>query len=64
MAWLLSEADIGYAVIIWSYSLEYGGIEAVLDEFVPRTLGSRIGAGALICAARHPSRCGRPAFRD
>ena len=32
-------------MIIWSYSLEYGGIEAVLDEFVPRTLGSRGGAG-------------------
>ena len=33
-AWLLSndQADIGYAVIVWSYSLEYGGLEAVLDE--------------------------------
>ncbi len=46
-AWLLSadDADIGYAVIVWSYSLEYGGLEAVLDELylAPEARGSGLG---------------------
>ena len=46
-AWLLSvdNADIGYAVIVWSYSLEYGGLEAVLDELylAPAARGSGLG---------------------
>ncbi len=46
-AWLLSAdgADIGYAVIVWSYSLEYGGIEAVLDELYLRSEARGSGLG-------------------
>lgn len=46
-AWLLSTggADSGYAVIVWSYSLEYGGLGAVLDELylAPEARGSGLG---------------------
>ena len=47
MAWRLRAdgADVGYAVIVWSYSLEYGGLEAVLDELylAPAARGSGLG---------------------
>jgi ribosomal protein S18 acetylase RimI-like enzyme len=61
MAWLLSvdSVDIGYAVIVWSYSLEYGGIEAVLDELYlsPEARGSGLGRALM----RHVAQAARTA---
>jgi len=41
------EALVGYAVLTWGYSLEIGGVEAVLDEFYIRERGRGLG-GAMI----------------
>ena len=47
MAWRLRAdgADVGYAVIVWSYSLEYGGLEAVLDELYLAPAARGLGLG-------------------
>jgi diamine N-acetyltransferase len=46
-AWLLRVDGIlvGYAIVVWSYSIEYGGIEAVLDELylAPEARGTGLG---------------------
>jgi ribosomal protein S18 acetylase RimI-like enzyme len=46
-AWLLRMDGIlaGYAVVVWSYSIEYGGVEAVLDELYlePEARGTGLG---------------------
>jgi ribosomal protein S18 acetylase RimI-like enzyme len=49
--WLILEDDavMGYAVLIWSYSLEYGGLAAELDEFYlkPEARGRSVGKAAM-----------------
>jgi ribosomal protein S18 acetylase RimI-like enzyme len=49
--WLILEDDtvMGYVVLIWSYSLEYGGLAAELDELYlkPEARGRGIGREAL-----------------
>jgi ribosomal protein S18 acetylase RimI-like enzyme len=49
--WLILEGDtvMGYAVLIWSYSLEYGGLAAELDELYlkPETRGRGVGKAAM-----------------
>jgi ribosomal protein S18 acetylase RimI-like enzyme len=46
-AWLVrvDGTIAGYAIVVWSYSLEYGGIEAVLDELYlqPEARGTGLG---------------------
>lgn len=47
---LVAEQDgalVAYAVLTWGYSLEIGGVEAVLDEFYVRERGRGLG-GAMI----------------
>lgn len=44
-AWII-EPD-GYAIVTWAWSLEIGGLEAVLDEIYVRSSGNGVGATAL-----------------
>ncbi|NJK44835.1 MAG: GNAT family N-acetyltransferase [Pleurocapsa sp. SU_196_0] len=48
--WLILEADIviGYVVLIWSYSLEYGGLAAELDELYLRSEARGHGVGRAV----------------
>jgi ribosomal protein S18 acetylase RimI-like enzyme len=50
LAWLLCSAQgaVGYAVVVWSYSLEYGGLEAVLDELYLAPEARGHGGGAML----------------
>lgn len=45
--WMIGEPEIGYAVVTWSYSLESGGRDALLDEIYLRERGSGLGSRAL-----------------
>lgn len=59
--WLILDADTtdtagGYAVVTWSWSLESGGRDCILDEFYVRERGRGVGAAALaeiLTAAAH-----------
>lgn len=47
---LVAEQDAslaGYAVLTWGYSLEIGGVEAVLDEFYVRDRGRGVGSAMI-----------------
>ena len=46
VVWLIGE-DAGYAVVTWSYSLESGGPDALLDEIYLRDRGRGAGSGAM-----------------
>jgi len=47
--WVATRAGIpiGYAVVTWSYSLESGGRDCLLDEFYVRDRGAGIGSAIL-----------------
>lgn len=47
VVWLIGEAPSGYAVLTWSYSLESGGRDALLDEIYVRDRGRGEGSRAL-----------------
>lgn len=47
IVWLIDEPPQGYAVLTWSYSLESGGRDALLDEIYLRQRGCGIGSRAL-----------------
>jgi len=47
VVWLIGEPTLGYAVLTWSYSLESGGVDALLDELFVRERGRGTGAAAL-----------------
>jgi RimJ/RimL family protein N-acetyltransferase len=49
---------LGYAVVTWGYSLEAGGVEAVLDEIFVRERGDGAGASALAEICRRTARAG------
>lgn len=44
--WIIGEGR-GYAVVTWSYSLESGGREALLDEIYLRDRSSGLGSAAM-----------------
>jgi len=45
--WVIGEPPQGYAVVTWSYSLESGGPDCLLDEFYLRERGRGLGSVAL-----------------
>jgi GNAT superfamily N-acetyltransferase len=45
--WLIGEPVTGYAVVTWSYSIESGGQEALLDEIYLRERSQGLGTAAL-----------------
>ena len=45
--WLIGDPPGGYAVLTWSYSLESGGRDALLDEIFLRERGRGLGSAAL-----------------
>ncbi len=51
-AWLALEAErpVGYAVLVWSYSLEYGGRASELDELylIPEARGRGVGRTVML----------------
>ena len=51
--WLLEAAGetVGYVVLIWCYSMEYGGRKAVLDDFFVQTAYRNAGVGKAALAA-------------
>jgi GNAT superfamily N-acetyltransferase len=44
--WMIDDTD-GYVVVTWSWSIEIGGLEVVLDELYVRTSGQGKGSVAL-----------------
>ena len=47
VVWLIGEPPGGYAVLTWSYSLESGGRDALLDEIFLEERGRGLGSAAL-----------------
>lgn len=47
VVWLLGEPVDGYAVVTWGYSLESGGIEALIDEIYVRSREAGLGSKVL-----------------
>lgn len=47
VVWLIGDPPDGYAVLTWSYSLESGGRDALLDEIFLRERGQGLGSAAL-----------------
>mgnify|MGYP006309414311 FL=1 len=47
VVWLIGDPPGGYAVLTWSYSLESGGRDALLDEIFLRERGQGLGSAAL-----------------
>jgi ribosomal protein S18 acetylase RimI-like enzyme len=47
VVWLIGEPASGYAVVTWSYSLESGGRDALLDEIYVSRRGLGLGTRAL-----------------
>jgi len=47
VVWLIGEPVLGYAVVTWSYSLESGGREALLDEIYMAERNRGLGALAV-----------------
>jgi ribosomal protein S18 acetylase RimI-like enzyme len=66
-AWLLCDGGtpLGYAVVVWSYSLEYGGLEAVLDELYlePAARGAGCGSRLTEHVAQACKDCGAVVLR-
>lgn len=60
--WLIlaDQALVGYIVLTFGFSLEYGGRDAFVDEFFvePRARGRGLGRGALSFALSEASRLG------
>jgi GNAT superfamily N-acetyltransferase len=47
LVWLIGEPPQGYAVVTWSYSLESGGRDGLLDELYVRERGRGRGSAAV-----------------
>jgi GNAT superfamily N-acetyltransferase len=47
VVYLIGDLVGGYAVVTWSYSIESGGRDALLDEIYVRTPGEGVGGAAL-----------------
>ena len=47
LVWLIGDPVVGYAVITWAYSLESGGLEALIDEIYLRSRGRGLGSQAI-----------------
>lgn len=47
VVWKIGEPADGYAVITWGYSLESGGLEALIDEIYVRSRDGGLGTRAL-----------------
>ena len=48
VVWLIGDDDVtGYAVVTWSYALESGGRDALLDEIYVRERGAGAGGEAI-----------------
>jgi ribosomal protein S18 acetylase RimI-like enzyme len=66
-AWLVrvDGALVGYAIVVWSYSIEYGGIEAVLDELYlsPQARGSGLGRSVMEHIVREAKNAGAVVLR-
>lgn len=60
--WLITHGDhhdvVGYLVVAWSWSVEIGGAEAVLDEVYVRERGRGIGSRAITLALDECRRAG------
>lgn len=47
VVWLIGQPIGGYAIVTWSYSLESGGREALLDEIFVGERGHGVGSAAM-----------------
>lgn len=60
--WITERDDppraIGYAVVTWSYSLESGGRDCILDEIYLQTRSNGLGTSLLRHALRHATAAG------
>ena len=60
--WLLGEHPIGYAIITWSWSLESGGKDCILDEIYVAQQGNGLGAHLLTEVITHARSAGAAAI--
>lgn len=58
--WIVEDegSAVGYAVVAWSWSLESGGLDCILDEVYVRTRGGGLGGELLEHAVREASAFG------
>jgi GNAT superfamily N-acetyltransferase len=47
LVWMIGDPVVGYAVITWGYSLESGGLEALIDEIYLRSRERGLGSQAI-----------------
>jgi GNAT superfamily N-acetyltransferase len=47
LVWMIGDPVVGYAVITWGYSLESGGLEALIDEIYVRSRERGFGSQAI-----------------
>jgi GNAT superfamily N-acetyltransferase len=63
--WLTCDLDgalTGYAILTWSWSLESGGLDCILDEFFVVRRGGGLGSALLDRAMREARRVGAAAM--
>jgi ribosomal protein S18 acetylase RimI-like enzyme len=60
--WILGDQPIGYAVVTWSWSLENGGRDCILDELYVASRGSGLGTHLLTEVIKHARAAGAAAM--
>ncbi|MGI9162240.1 MAG: GNAT family N-acetyltransferase [Mycobacterium sp.] len=60
--WILGEEPIGYAIITWSWSLESGGRDCILDELYVTSRGSGLGTRLMTEVINHARSAGAAAM--
>ena len=60
--WILGERPVGYAIVTWSWSLESGGRDCILDELYVSTQGNGLGTHLLTEAIDHARDAGAAAM--
>lgn len=60
--WILGEHPIGYAIVTWSWSLESGGRDCILDELYVASRGGGLGTHLMTEVIGHARRAGAAAM--
>ena len=60
--WLLGEHPIGYAIVTWSWSLESGGRDCILDELYVASRGNGLGTHLMAQVINHARHAGAAAM--
>ncbi|MCW1959924.1 MAG: GNAT family N-acetyltransferase [Mycobacterium sp.] len=60
--WILGNPPIGYAIVTWSWSLESGGRDCILDELYVASRGDGLGTHLMTEVINHARRAGAAAM--